>query len=101
MTSVLLYYMAFVFMGKGIRELQEGGVVGITVLPGWPHVDAMGIFPSMETLLGQFLLLVLFAFALLKTFWPKRSISLPTVPLDGEVMQRVLERLDAIEKKLS
>ena len=26
-TSVLLYYMAFVFMGKGIRELQEGGVV--------------------------------------------------------------------------
>ena len=26
MTSVLLYYMAFVFMGKGIRELQEGGV---------------------------------------------------------------------------
>jgi high-affinity iron transporter len=99
-TSVLLYYMAFVFMGKGIRELQEGGVVPITVLPGWPHVDAMGIFPSVETLLMQALLLVLFAFALLKTFWPSRSVSLPTVPTNGDTMTRILERLEAIEKRL-
>ena len=99
-TSVLLYYMAFVFMGKGIRELQEGGVVGITVLPGWPHVDAMGIFPSVETLLAQLVLLVLFAFALLKTFWPSRSVALPTVASDGAELRQILERLDAIEKKL-
>jgi len=31
--SVLLYYMAFVFMGKGLRELQEGNAVPITVIP--------------------------------------------------------------------
>jgi high-affinity iron transporter len=99
-TSVLLYYMAFVFMGKGIRELQEGGVVGITVLPGWPHVDAMGIFPSVETLLAQLLLLVLFAFALLKTFWPSRSVALPTVPSDGAELRQILERLEAIERRL-
>ncbi len=37
-TSVLLYYMAFVFMGKGIRELQEGNVMSITIIPGGPHV---------------------------------------------------------------
>jgi len=102
-TSVLLYYMAFVFMGKGIRELQEGGVVGITVLPGWPHVDAMGIFPSVETLLAQLVLLMLFAFALLKTFWPSRSVSLPTVPVvqpDSPELHQILERLDAIERRL-
>ena len=102
-TSVLLYYMAFVFMGKGIRELQEGGVVGITVLPGWPHVDAMGIFPSVETLLAQSVLLLLFAFALLKTFWPSRSVSLPTVPAaqaEGNDLQKIAERLDAIERRL-
>ncbi len=99
-TSVLLYYMAFVFMGKGIRELQEGGVVGITVLPGWPHIDPMGIFPSVETLLAQLLLLVLFAFALLKTFWPKRSVTLPTVPVNGGELPNVLERLDRIETRL-
>lgn len=99
-TSVLLYYMAFVFMGKGVRELQEGGVLGITVLPGWPHVDAMGIFPSVETLLAQALLLLLFAFALLKTFWPSRSVALPTMPANGDVMKTVLDRLDVIEKRL-
>jgi high-affinity iron transporter len=100
-TSVLLYYMAFVFMGKGVRELQEGGVMSITVLPGWPHVEAMGIFPSVETLLAQALLLLLFAFALLKTFWPSRSVALPTVPQNGDAMKGVLERLEKIEKQLN
>ena len=77
-TSALLYYMAFVFAGKGVRELQEGGAVPITLLPGLPHVEAMGIFPSVETLLAQLVLLTLLAFALIKTFWPKRSVTLPT-----------------------
>ncbi|HMI56075.1 MAG TPA: cytochrome c/FTR1 family iron permease, partial [Gemmatimonadaceae bacterium] len=40
-TSLLLYYLAFVFMGKGIRELQEGNIMRITVIPGAPHIDAM------------------------------------------------------------
>jgi high-affinity iron transporter len=78
-TSVLLYYMAFVFAGKGIRELQEGNAVPITVIPGFPSVDVLGIFPSVETLLAQLVLLLLFVFALLKTFWPKRSVALPSV----------------------
>lgn len=101
-TSVLLYYMAFVFMGKGIRELQEGNVVPITVLPGWPHVDAMGIFPSVETLLGQSVLVALFVFALVKTFWPTRAVVLPTVPdaPDPLVESHVLERLEQLERRL-
>jgi hypothetical protein len=71
--------MAFVFMGKGVRELQEGNILPITPLQGFPHVEAMGIFPSVEGLLAQLLLIVLFIFALAKTFWPKRSVTLPTV----------------------
>lgn len=69
-TSLLLYYMAFVFLGKGIRELQEGNAVPITVLSGYPSVPSMGIFPSMETLVAQGILLLLLAFALIKTFLP-------------------------------
>lgn len=69
-TSVLLYYMAFVFMGKGIRELQEGNIMPITVIPGGPHVEAMGIYPSVQTLTGQAILIVLLVFATVKTFWP-------------------------------
>ena len=69
-TSLLLYYMAFVFMGKGIRELQEGNIMRITVIPGGPHVEAMGIYPSVETLTAQAILIVLLVFATIKTFWP-------------------------------
>lgn len=70
-TSVLLYYMAFVFLGKGIRELQEGDAVGITVLPSMPSVPSMGIFPSAETLIPQAILAVLFVFMIVKTFMPR------------------------------
>lgn len=69
-TSLLLYYMAFVFMGKGIRELQEGNIMPITVIPGGPHVEAMGIYPSVQTLTAQAILIVLLVFATVKTFWP-------------------------------
>jgi high-affinity iron transporter len=72
-TSILLYLMAFVFMGKGIRELQEGNVMPITVIPGGPHVDALGIYPSVETLTAQGILIVLLIFATIKTFWPRHA----------------------------
>jgi high-affinity iron transporter len=72
-TSILLYYMAFVFMGKGIRELQEANLMPITVVPGAPHIDAMGIYPSVETLTAQGILVLLLIFATIKTFWPGRE----------------------------
>jgi FTR1 family protein len=97
-TSALLYYMAFVFAGKGIRELQEGGAVSITILHGFPNVEAMGIFNSVETLLAQFVLIALFVFALARTFWPKRSVQLPTVqPQPGPGVD---QRLAAIQSTL-
>jgi len=71
-TSVLLYYMAFVFIGKGIRELQEGNVVPITVMKGMPSMPSLGIFPSMETLAAQGILLLLFVFMVVKSFMPER-----------------------------
>jgi high-affinity iron transporter len=104
-TSVLLYYMAFVFMGKGIRELQEGNLMTITVLPGFPHVEALGLFPSVETLLGQALLLVLFVFALAKTFWPHRAVALPTIEPKGpeydQVVQQLIARINELEGRLA
>ncbi len=78
-TSVLLYLMAFVFMGKGIRELQEGNALPLTAIPGFPHSELLGLYPSWQGVLAQLALLLLFAFAVLKTFWPKRSVTLPTV----------------------
>ena len=95
-TSVLLYYMAFVFMGKGVRELQEGNALPITLIPGFPHVEALGLYPTWQTVLAQLLLLGLFVFALAKTFWPKRSVALPTVLPDGKPATDIAAELAAL-----
>jgi len=106
-TSVLLYYMAFLFAGKGIRELQEGNVMPMTIIPGFPHVDALGIFPTVETLLAQLVLVVLFVFALVKTFWPSRSVTLPTMapetsaaPLESRLAE-MSERNRELEERIA
>jgi high-affinity iron transporter len=78
-TSVLLYYMAFVFTGKGIKELQEGNLIPLSAIRGFPHIEWLGLYPTWQGVLAQLTLLLLFAFAVLKTFWPKRSVTLPTV----------------------
>ena len=64
-------------------------------------------------MLAQLALLLLFAFAVLKTFWPKRSVTLPTVMpaavgtspdalaalrLENEELRR---RLTALEEAIS
>jgi len=67
-TSAFLYYMAFVFAGKGIAELQEGGVVGTTVLHWAPRWPALGIYPTVESLTLQGLLVVLLVAGLVWTF---------------------------------
>jgi high-affinity iron transporter len=72
-TSILLYYMAFVFLGKGIRELQEGNVIPITVMPSLPSMPALGVFPSLQTMIPQAILLVLFLFMIVKTFMPHKE----------------------------
>ena len=64
-TGTLLYYMAFVFTGKGIAELQEGGYIGTTVMEGAPRVPFLGIYPTVQSLAFQGILLALAIFALL------------------------------------
>jgi len=95
-TSVLLYYMAFVFMGTGIRELQEGNAVPITLIRGFPTVEAIGLYPTWETVIAQMLLLALFVFAVAKTFWPKRSVALPTVVPSAAESQTLVAQIEKL-----
>ncbi|MCR4339199.1 MAG: FTR1 family iron permease [Gemmatimonadaceae bacterium] len=76
-TSVLLYYMAFVFAGKGIHELQEGHVLPETAL-AISKIKFLGIYPTVETITAQAILLLLFAIAIVKTFAFNRTASEPT-----------------------
>jgi high-affinity iron transporter len=65
-TSAFLYYMAFVFAGKGIAELQDGGVLPNTILLGWPRFPALGVYPTVESMLAQAIMALLAGAAL---FW--------------------------------
>lgn len=67
-TSAFLYYMAFVFAGKGIAELQEGSLIGTTVLPWAPRIPALGIYPTVESLALQTVLIVFLVVGLVWTF---------------------------------
>jgi high-affinity iron transporter len=58
-TSVLLFVMSIAFTGSGIKELQEGNLIGVTMLPFDFTIDILGIYPTLETLLPQLLLLAL------------------------------------------
>jgi len=63
-TGAMLYYMAFVFAGKGVAELQEGGILPLTVVEGVPRIPVFGIYPTVESLALQGLLLLLAVVAL-------------------------------------
>ena len=80
-TSAFLYYMAFVFAGKGIAELQEGQIVSTTIIPWAPRIPALGIYPTVESLSLQAVLLLLAIAALVWTFLiaPRRSLPVTQV----------------------
>jgi high-affinity iron transporter len=67
-TSAFLYYMAFVFAGRGVAELQEGGLLPTTVVTWAPRVPGIGIYPTVESLAAQGVLLALLIVAVLWTF---------------------------------
>ena len=58
-TSILMYIMAIAFAGGGIKELQEGDVIGVTPVNFVTSIDILGLYPTLETLLPQILLVLL------------------------------------------
>jgi high-affinity iron transporter len=62
--------MAFVFAGKGIAELQEGRIVGTTVIPSlaWLRVPVLGIYPTVQSLVAQGVLVLCAVVAVYRAF---------------------------------
>lgn len=57
-TGGFMYLMAFVFAGKSVLELIEGKLFEPTLLPGVPEISWLGIYPYVETLIPQGILLI-------------------------------------------
>lgn len=99
-TSALLYYMALVFAGTGIKELQEADILPRTMLPGFPHVELIGLYPTVETLCAQGVLIVLLLFALWSHFKPLAEADVETEEtVPPEVAARLAE-LSATARRL-
>jgi high-affinity iron transporter len=60
-TSILLFIMCVTFTGNGVKELQEGNLISVTPIGGIGSLDLLGIYPTLETLIPQALLLALTA----------------------------------------
>ncbi|MBL4831738.1 MAG: FTR1 family iron permease [Aliivibrio sp.] len=63
-TGGFMYFMAFVFSGKGVLELIEGKLFEPTLLVWAPEISLLGIYPYAETLIPQMLLIFAAALAL-------------------------------------
>jgi high-affinity iron transporter len=67
-TSILLYALAVIFAGQGIASFQESGVMGATFVAAIPTVPMLGLYPTIQTLAAQAILLVLALAALGRPF---------------------------------
>jgi high-affinity iron transporter len=63
-TSILMFLMSISFLGAGIKELMEGDIITSITSPSWlqwiPYtdvLDVLGIYPILETLIPQLVLL--------------------------------------------
>jgi high-affinity iron transporter len=56
-TAILLYALAVVFAGGGVLELQGARLVSATPLAGIPSIPTLGLFPTVESVAAQALLL--------------------------------------------
>ena len=62
---ILLMATSVAFLGNAVRSLQEADVIGLTALHGWPRApiflsQALGYWPSVQTILTQAALAVIY-----------------------------------------
>jgi high-affinity iron transporter len=56
--AVLLFLMAVIFAGQGVARLQEVGMVNTSMLD-IPRIEILGVYPTMQSLSLQLLVLIL------------------------------------------
>ncbi|MFD9628473.1 FTR1 family iron permease [Peribacillus muralis] len=71
--TLLIYALAFKILGVSIHSLQVSQVIPTNTISSCPFVEAIGLYPTIETLVPQAVLLLLIIFA---AYWVKKSNSL-------------------------
>ena len=76
-TSILMAVMSIAFLGSGIKELIEGDVISmhspawVAWIPSHPVLELLGIYPCVETVVPQLILLAVTIFTFV--YWLKKN----------------------------
>ncbi len=99
-TSLFLYFLSFILVGQGIRELQESGLIAETTVGYIPQIDVLGIYPYYETIIPQGILLSAFLFSLFWLGYVKRerekkeiAVSISQISEEMETMKEAFEHI--------
>ena len=60
-SSALMIVLTVILTGKGIAALQEAGLMSVTPLPDFPQIAMLGIFPAVQSLIAQVLVIAVIA----------------------------------------
>ncbi|MBI3756053.1 MAG: FTR1 family iron permease [Deltaproteobacteria bacterium] len=97
-TSTLLYYLAFTFAGKGIRELQEALWISSTPVEWLPTISFLGIYPTWEGMLLQVILILALIAAIVYSFILRPYKEMITVTNDISHIESDIKNLhDALD----
>jgi high-affinity iron transporter len=77
-SSILTSILAFILAGKAAHSLQEAGVLNVTSLPWNIRLDAIGFFPTWQTISAQIFTMALALF-LINLNGTKTSVAEKTV----------------------
>jgi len=75
-SSWLMAILTVVLAGKGIAALQEAGIVGIRPLAGVPRLELIGVFPTLQSIAAQGLMVA----AVIAGFWANHRKALRESP---------------------
>ncbi len=66
-TSIMLFFLSISFLGYGITELQEVGIIGTSLIsiPSW---SILGIYPTLETTIPQLILIAVLIYSVFRAF---------------------------------
>lgn len=78
-TSLVLAVLAVVFVGQGVSALQEAGAIGVRTID-FIRVPALGIFPTLQTLLAQVASAAIVAVSFAWIHWRRAP---GVAPIDG------------------
>jgi len=73
-SGIFMFVLAFIFTGKGIAALQEAGKIPLNPV-NIPGIEVLGIYPNMEVIIMQLLLIAAAAFMLYRSESGKKKVS--------------------------